>query len=799
MNAIVTCLTESHDLGLLYAAAGICLIGVYASFSLAAHAARSEGRVRHGWAAIGIVSAGSTTWATHMIALLAYEPGLLSAFEPISLILSLLLAVAGLSLSMSLAIGRKSRSRRVFAGLIMGLSIATLHYVGQSSYLVTGHIDWDPLYVAGSIGLSMPIFAAAMVVAGERNRYLRLAAPPLLVAAIAILHVMGMTALQITYDPLVTFPPLALAPEIVAPIVAIVALGLIALAFLGLRFSIAARAQAHRDRKRLIELANLAFEGLAICENGIVTSANDSLQRLTGYDQGDLTGEPIAKLIGDFDLAAMQDHREYDAEIAAKSGDALPVRLLCRTVSLGSKILTVVALRDQSERLKSEATIRRLAYTDTLTGLTNRTHFNELLCARMLGGRAETEPFALLSIGVNRFKCVNDNHGHAIGDALLREVGQRISRSARKAEIVARFGDDDFALLQSGEQHDIEELAATIIKSLLRPFTIDGHVIEIAPSIGIAFSHVEAASGEALCRNAVLARHKAKSRGDGKSCIFEAVMLLDVIAQRELELDLRRALKTDEFEVHYQPQANAETGLFEGAEALVRWRHPRRGLVSPASFIPIAEDIGLIGAIGEKVLRLACREASSWPSSYTLAVNLSAIQLSDPRLVDMVAETLFETGFEGHRLELEVTETALLRDDARSFENLRDLKRLGVKIALDDFGTGYSSLSHLRRFPFDRVKIDQSFVRSIPSDPESVAIVQAIIMLAEKLKMAVTIEGVEEIAQHQFAVKEGCDQIQGYFLSRPVPQSDIRTLLTSVPEAAHQREGDHARPSAAFA
>ena len=799
MDAIVTCLTQGHSESLLYAAAGICLIGVYACFSLTQHAARSDGRIRRVFATVSIVSAGCTAWATHMVALLAYQPGVLAAFEPVLLALSLLIVVAGLALSMSLVMGRKERRHRVYAGVLIALSIAALHYIGQASYLVTGQVHWDPGFVTGSIAFSLPIFVAAMVIAGERNRYLRLLAPPLLVAAIAVLHVMGMTALELVYDPQVLLPSHALAPEIVGPIVALVSCGLILLALLGLRFSIAAREQARRDRKRLVELANLALEGLVICENGLVTSANDSVQRLTGYGQDDLIGKPISALIGDFDLTGTQEHGEYDAEILAKHGAVLPVRLLCRMVSVGSKSLTVVALRDQSERLKSEATIRRLAHTDMLTGLINRTHFNELLSARMSGGRSETEPFALLSIGLNRFKWVNDTYGHGVGDELLRKIGQRISRCARDAEVVARFGDDDFVLLQSGSRGDAEERAATIIESLIRPFKIDGHVVEISPNIGIACSDLDGESAAALCRNAVLARYRAKRVGERQYSVFEPVMLLDAIAQRDFELDLRSALANDEFEVHFQPQTNAATGLFEGAEALIRWRHPTRGLVPPGLFIPIAEDVGLIGAIGERVLRLACREAATWPSSYRIAVNLSAVQLADPRLVDMVAQTLFETGLEGHRLELEVTETALLRDDARTFSNLHDLKKLGIRISLDDFGTGYSSLSHLRRFPFDRVKIDQSFVRSIPSDPDSVAIVQAIIMLAERMKMAVTIEGVEEAAQHQFAIREGCDQIQGYFISRPVPQADIRGLLTTWPRGAIPENDDRPVLSAASA
>ncbi|WP_299845156.1 bifunctional diguanylate cyclase/phosphodiesterase [uncultured Jannaschia sp.] len=248
----------------------------------------------------------------------------------------------------------------------------------------------------------------------------------------------------------------------------------------------------------------------------------------------------------------------------------------------------------------------------------------------------------------------------------------------------------------------------------------------------------------------------------------------------ELERDLRAALREDEIEVHYQPQVDARTGAFVGAEALARWRHPERGVVSPGVFIPLAEETGLIGEIGERVLRIACAEAVHWPDGTSLAVNLSAIQHGDANLLQKVSRVLAETGFYAQRLELEVTETALLGDDERTYDNLHRLRKLGIRVSLDDFGTGFSSLSHLRRFPFDKIKIDQSFVRRIPTDADSVAIVQAVTALARKLRMRVTIEGVETAEQRAFARREGCDQIQGYLISRPIPSDEVRTFMTAV-------------------
>ena len=778
METIVTCLTVGHDRTLLWAAAGICLIGVYASFSIATHAARAEGEAKRNWALMSIISAGCTAWATHMVALLAYRPGMPSAFEPVLMSISLLVGIAGIGLSMRLALGRRDRMMRMCAGAFLGLSITALHYLGQASYFVTGHVGWNSIFVIASIGFSIPIFVAAIVFAGERNRKLRGLAPVLLIIAIAVLHVTGMAAVELVYDPRLSLPVLALDPAVVAPIVAAICMGLIVLAVMGLRFSLAAHARTRRDQKRLSELANLAVEGLAICDNGIITSANESLQRLTGWDREQLRSRQITSLLPTLELPSMTDQQEYDADLLCENDVAIPVRVLCRDVKVGSKTQTVVAIRDQSERLKSEATIRRLAYTDALTGLTNRARFNDLLSRRMTPKLIADKPFALLALDLDRFKWVNDTMGHGIGDQLLCQIANRL-RECVDDDAVARLGGDEFMVLLDGNADIAEKHAGAIIESLSHAYTIKGQVIEIGSSIGIALSGKDGDGPEELCRSADLALYKAKNGGGGQFCFFEPIMQLEAVSRHQLEMDLRRALYNDEFEVHYQPQTNATSGAFEGAEALVRWRHPERGLVAPATFIPMAEDVGLIGAIGERVLWLACREAATWSGDLSIAVNLSAVQLGDPKLVAQVERVLAETKLAAHRLELEVTETALLRDDARTYDNLRGLKALGVRISLDDFGTGYSSLSHLRRFAFDKVKIDQSFVRSIPGDQDSVAIVQAIVMLAGKLKMAVTIEGVEDAIQHQFAIKEGCNQIQGFFISRPVPELEIRSLLAS--------------------
>ncbi|WP_299654944.1 EAL domain-containing protein [uncultured Jannaschia sp.] len=779
MDAIVLCLSEQHDRRLLLAALAICIVGVYASFTLARHAGRAQGRTRGAWAGVSIVAAGCTAWATHMVALLAYRPGLPAAFDVLTTIQSLVLVIAGIGLSMSLVVGRRDRRRRVFAGVLLGLSVALLHYVGQAGYRISGTFRWDLSLAAGTASLGITLFAVALVASGERRPARRRLAAPLLLAGIGVLHTGGMAAMTPVYDPRIGFPAWSVAPGTIAPVVAGICLGLIGLAVLGLRFSLQAQAQVRRDRARLLDVSNLAVEGLAVCDDATILVANDSFARLIGAAKGDVIGCPIADFVPGISLHDLPEREEHEADLVALDGKRVPVRVLRSAVSVGRRRQAVFAFRDQRARLKSEATIRRLAYTDALTGLVNRARFADLLQARASQSATGASDLALLAIDLDRFKWVNDTFGAATGDDVLRGVADRLRGCGGKEDVVARLGGNEFAILASGPRDKATDLAARILDVLQRPFEMRGRTLEISASIGLAYLEGDAADAGTLPRNADLALESAKQSGGGQACIFEPHLLEDALRRSDLERDLRQAIERSELEVFYQPLVDALSGAFVGAEALARWNHAEQGMISPGLFIPLAEEVGLIGAIGEQVLEMACAEAARWPAHTSIAVNLSPVQLGDPNLVRKVTRVLAVTGLSAERLELEVTETALLGDDARTYRNLHQLRRLGIRIALDDFGTGYSSLSHLRRFPFDKIKIDQSFVRQIPHDAGSMAIVRAITALAADLRMRVTIEGVETAAQQAFAQREGCHHIQGYLISRPVPCEEMRAFMGS--------------------
>lgn len=782
MQAVYSCITEAHDRHLLLLAALICMVGVYASSSIARHAARAEGRDRRIWSLIAILAAGCTAWATHMIGLLAFNPGMLSGFEPLRTGLSLALAVLGIGLALATSIGTRNRVRRFFSGVLLCASITILHYLGQSSYVMTARVSWDVQLVTVSVIAAIPLFGAAMVMSGERTKFYRLAAAPLLVTAIAVLHFGGMTALKVEFDPQLALPDSAVSPDVIAPVVASVCAALVLLAFIGLRFALAAQAQARRDRIRLKQLADLAVEGLAICDGQTIDAANDSLVALSGYTKEKLAGRTLSSLLSGLQIEDIPEQEEQETELRAADSRRIPVRVLRKTVRIGNREQVVVAVRDQSERLRTEKKMERLAYTDPLTGLANRLRFGQILAAACEDAVSSNGEFALLLLDLDRFKSVNDTFGHLVGDELLKRVAKRVSACNKDKSALGRLGGDEFAIIV-GNSVMADEVAGTILELLSRPFLINGLIIDIGASIGIATSLLEGSNPATLSKQADLALYAAKHQGGSVFKHFEPVMSERAEARRGLELDLRRALARNEFEVYYQPQVDPKSGQFQGAEALVRWHHPTRGMVSPADFIPLAEEIGLIGSLGEWVLRTACKEAMSWPSGITVAVNLSAYQLHDSALAQTVSRVLRDTGLPPQRLELEITEGALLQENTTTSATLRAIRAMGIGLSMDDFGTGYSSLNYLRRFPFTKIKIDQSFIRQIPADGDSVAIVQAITSLAARLGMTVTVEGVETPEQRAFTVSEGCDQIQGYLISRPVDNTTIRALFVAPKKA----------------
>jgi len=447
---------------------------------------------------------------------------------------------------------------------------------------------------------------------------------------------------------------------------------------------------------------------------------------------------------------------------------------------------------DLTEMRRSQAEIARLARFDSLTGLANRMQMLTTLEQALAPRNGVTNACALLMLDLDRFKEVNDTMGHPAGDALLRQVAQRLLRLTGASGKVGRLGGDEFQIVLPGidERSELTRLGTAIIHSLSQPYPIDGSQVVIGVSIGIAVAPTDGSCAETLIRNADLALYAAKAEGRGLFRSYEPAMHADADDRRQIEQDLRHAIVTGGLHLAYQPIVCASTERIAGFEALIRWHHPTRGPISPASFIPVAENAGLIGAIGEWVLRTACREAAQWPDGTRVAVNVSPLQFINPSLPALVMSALANAGLSAGRLELEITESVFLSGGAGTDRMFAALKKIGVRLALDDFGTGYSALGYLKTAPFDKIKIDQSFVRGAAvKGSRNAAIVKSIVNLAEALGMETTAEGAETLDELALIRSLGCSHVQGYIYGRPLDSEATRALLAS--NSGHARAAGH--------
>jgi diguanylate cyclase (GGDEF)-like protein/PAS domain S-box-containing protein len=461
-------------------------------------------------------------------------------------------------------------------------------------------------------------------------------------------------------------------------------------------------------------------------------------------------------------------------------GSEIEVLTRGRRIAFDNRDAFLVTAVDITDRKKAEARIAHMAHHDALTDLPNRVLYRERLEAALARAHAQSS-VAVLCVDLDLFKNVNDSFGHSMGDQLLRCVAERLRQSLRESELVARIGGDEFAIILDKVQgaNDVSARAAALIEILSERYLIDGVELVIGASIGVALAPGDGDSADQLLRNADMALYRAKSEGRGSHHFFEVEMDHQAQRRRTMEADLRQALARSEFELHYQPLIDLAAGQITGFESLLRWRHPVHGMISPGDFIPIAEDIGLIVPIGEWILREACTEATHWPASVKVAVNLSPAQFRSRNLVQTVVSALAHSGLEPKRLELEITESVLLAETETNLATLHQIRALGVSISMDDFGTGYSSLSYLRSFPFDKIKIDRSFVSEVTERPDCVAIIRAISGLGRSLGITTTAEGVETTAQLDCLRNEGCMEVQGFLFSPARPASEARQLIAT--------------------
>ncbi|MFK4386854.1 MULTISPECIES: EAL domain-containing protein [unclassified Bradyrhizobium] len=828
MFRVFSCLTAEHDWRLVVLAALVCFVASIVAVSIFHRAIATRGRTRWIWIAIAGAAIGYGIWATHFVAMLAYEPGVSTGYGIVLTASSLAAAMLLTSVGFGVAVVTSGRWRAAAGGVIIGGGIASMHYLGMWALEVPGRVSWSVDLVLLSIVLGMCFGYAALAAALTRQGYSgTLAAATLLTLAIVSHHFTAMGAVKITPDPALATDTLSLSPAFLALAIAGVALSVLGMSLIGV---LADRRLATRTARfeEIISQLSIARQQLEGSQNELKeqklrldTAINHMVEGLCMFDAEKrlvICNERYARLyrLPPELLRAGTPHRDiirhrvksgvlegeasdFAAERQIARLDALPIhvvssridafadgRLICVTRQPMAGGGWVATHLDVTEQRRSEAKITYMAEHDALTELPNRV----LLKARLEPALADTRGgnlhLAVLLLDLDRFKEVNDTLGHPAGDLLLRSVAARLLDCVRETTFVARLGGDEFAIVDyvTNPAADAASLAETIHGALSEPFDLGDHQVVVGTSIGIALAPRDGADSDTILRSADLALYSAKSGGRGAFRFFEPELDRLLQARRNLERDLRKALARSEFELHYQPFVNLKSGETCGFEALLRWHHPERGLVSPGEFIPVAEETGLILLLGEWVLRTACAEAAKWRSDLKIAINLSPAQFRSKELVSTIVSALAASGIASDRLELEVTETVIMHDSGTVFAALSQLRELGVRIALDDFGTGYSSLSFLQKFPFDKIKIDRSFVSELSNPMEEPhRIARAVVQFATSLGKTSTAEGVETAEQLEVLRQEGCVEAQGFHLSPPVRASTIARLADRRAEA----------------
>lgn len=663
MIDVAMCIGRDHDLWLVLLAVFVCCTGAFAILQMFGRAKVTHGFQRVAWLFLTAVGAGATIWCTHFVAMLAYRAGVPVQLDPVLTIVSLIVAIVGTGVGFGVAAWRPRPAQAAIGGALVGIAISGMHFTGMAAYRVDGIVTWHVPYVVTSVLCAMGFAGAALVAFGavRLGRYRVAAGTGLLVAAIATLHFVAMTALTIT--------PLHLSAS-------------------------------------PLDAAEMQALGLATAMVGLVVIA---------------------------------------AGVFA-------------------------ALIDRWTRSDAMQRLHHMAMNDSLTGLPNRVAFQQELSSQLAHARAIGSQLGVVAIDLNRFKEINDVHGHKAGDEVLSLLAQRMTALRGRHETIARLGGDEFvAIIPFENRAKLTGFTDRLRSALETPVRVGMFDARVGASVGVAVFPDDADCAESLTNNADLAMYRAKAQGSVAPCFYDAPLDQAIRDRRELAHDLRIAIDENQLTVHYQVQASVTTHAVTGYEALLRWEHPRRGAISPTVFIPIAEENGLILSLGEWVLRRACTDAMGWEHEAKVAVNVSPVQLAHADLPRLFHQVMLDTGLPPRRLEIELTESAIMADRAHALHVLRQIKALGVGVALDDFGTGYSSLETLRAFPFDKIKLDRLFVSELEESPQAVAIIRAVLALGKSLSIPVLAEGIETERQLVVLRREGCDEVQGFLLGYPQP------------------------------
>jgi diguanylate cyclase (GGDEF)-like protein len=810
--AVLDFFFRGHDLVFVAIAAFICLLSAYACVSLLRHAKRMDKRARLIWTTISAISVGLGIWATHFVAMLAFRPGFALQYDVVLTGASLLLAIGVCGAGLAMALQAKGVADRFLGGAVIGVGISNMHYMGIAALLLDGQLIWDGRLIGASILAGIVLSGFAVVVAMGPGRQRLFGGAALLTLAICAMHFTAMGAADFSNCLPMVHDGAEIDGGMMSIIVALITLFILSAALGSIVLDEADRRRTEREERRQktdadriasvsqkLELALTHMgQGLALfSEDGRVMLHNERLMELLALPKHAMlegrTLEDICVVATNqvsIDLAkrdeVAKELAEQHRKLAVQGGQAVHsfdgerfLRVQHNPIGDGR---WVTLMEDISDSKRNEAAIAHLAKHDTLTGLPNRARFEEVFDNALSDAEAQKTQIGIVAIDLDNFKDINDTYGHATGDQVLRVLSERFSDLLKPGEVIARLGGDEFvAIKQFSVIESLRDFLDRIEGVLFGSVQYQDVVVATSGSIGVAIYPQDGREHSKLLSNADLALYRAKAEFDTRICYYESEMDEHARQRRAMANDLWHALDADSFNLVYQVQKSVSTGEITGYEVLLRWDRPGHGPISPAEFIPVAEECGAISAIGAWVLKTACVEAASWPEPHKIAVNVSGLQLAQVELVDLVKMVLFQSGLAPERLELEVTETAIITDKKRALNILRQIRALGVSIAIDDFGTGYSSLATLRSFPFDKIKIDRSFMNEVEHSEQSKAIVRAILALGKSLSVPVLAEGVETVEQLNVLRMEGCTEAQGFLLGRPskIDWDDERALVVN--------------------
>ncbi|HEY4985721.1 MAG TPA: EAL domain-containing protein, partial [Bradyrhizobium sp.] len=734
---------------------------------------------------------GCGVWSTHFIAMLAYTPGFPIRYDIATTVMSLIVAAVMTTAGFATALLGNRRSQAILGGAMVGFGIAAMHYMGMASLRIPAEIVWMPDLVIASIVLGVCFGAAALLVLTRGETYRASAGAAIfLTLAITSLHFVAMGAIGLIPQPATEPVGSLLSPVTLALSIASVTATLVIGGLIGAIFD---RRSQHRLNIRNMQLdAALNNMGQGLCmfdADNRLQLWNESYLAMYRIAPGQIfEGCTVEQMFEARKTAGtiFRDLEQHAAQLQSEIRTRVPTsrineltdgRLVNVTYQPMQNGGWVATHDDITERKQNEARIAYLALHDPATGLPNRAAMNKHFAQALSDASAGKRSFAIVRIDIDRFKDINEAYGQSIGDVVLLRLAKTL-QAGGAGDFLARPGGDEFTVISmlEPEAGAVEKMCTRLSVLLDNVFEIDGVVVQARCSAGISIFPQDGLDAETLIAHADTALHRAQTAGRGTIQFFESTMDQQVKEKRMLHRDLGAAIEKGEFELYFQPQARSD-GRIVGFEALVRWHHPQRGLVSPGVFIPLAEETDLIGPIDEWVLRESCREAATWTNPLSIAVNLSPVDFRRGDLSTTILAILIETGLDPKRLEIEITEGVLIADFSRAIALLGKIKALGVRIAMDDFGTGYSSLSYLQSFSFDKIKIDQTFVGKIGSNPHSAAIIRAILGLGRALDLPVIAEGVETEVQLAFLAAEGCAEVQGYLIGRPYPIQHYRDVV----------------------